>query len=326
MTISVLMATYNGAAFVEEQLDSIAKGTLPPNELVIVDDASTDGTWELLQSWREKATIERIILLRNKANIGPTASFLKALGSSTGDIVFFADQDDSWAANKIEAQVACFRSDTALLMVYCDGTITNAGLEPTGRSIFNTRNKAHLDLGGNRPTMEVMANPDIKGCTMALQGAFARRIGRDTIPDLARYWGHDHWLALFAYGMGRVHVIPEPLLLHRFHASNASSATRFSPSSLTHWRKWSGKLREQAKDHWYQRYAMVKTHVDKHGYAVNGEWEKALLAWIEIGKERQTIASLPFLKRVQRINALRERGIYDTYYNGAFTLLRDLLT
>jgi glycosyltransferase involved in cell wall biosynthesis len=294
--------------------------------LVIVDDASTDGTWELLQRWREKAPIERIILLRNDSNIGPTASFLKALDESIGDVVLFSDQDDYWAANKIETLVACFRKDATLLMSYSDGTITNAALEPTGRTIFNTRNKARLELGNNRTAMEVISNPDIKGCTMALKGAFARRIGRDTVPDIARYWGHDHWLALFAYGMGRVEVVLEPLLLHRFHASNASSATRFSLFSMAHWRKWSSKLREQSNDHWYQRYAMVKTHVDKHGYAVNGEWEKALQDWIEIGKERQTIASLPLLKRVQRINALRERGVYGTYYNGAFTLLRDLLT
>ncbi|MEX1133125.1 MAG: glycosyltransferase [Flavobacteriales bacterium] len=325
MTISVVMATHNGVAFVEEQLNTIALGTVVPDELVVVDDASTDGTGDLLEACRKNSNIARIILIRNEKNLGPTPSFLKALDRSTGDIVFFADQDDHWAPDKIESLAACFKSDRDLLLAYCDGTITNAELEPTGRTIFSTRNKAHLALGGERDLMEVMSNPDIKGCTMALNGAFARRVSKDSRPDVSTYWGHDHWLALFAYGMGPVKVVPRQLLLHRFHGSNASSATRFDPLSTKHWKKWSSKLHEQGKDHWYQRYALVKEHVDQHGYTVVPEWANALRTWIEIGKERQAIGLLPVHKRLPRVLALKERGIYRRYYNGPFTLLRDLL-
>jgi len=325
MRISVLMATHNGSAFVEEQLNTIAQGTLVPDELVVVDDASTDATWDLLEEWRKNSPIARIILIRNQKNSGPTPSFLKALDQSTGDLVLFADQDDHWAPDKIGSLAACFENDPELLLAYCDGTITNAALEPTGRTIFGTRNKAHLELGGERSPMEVMSDPDIKGCTMALQGAFARRISGDSSPDISTYWGHDHWLALFAYGMGRVQVVPRPLLLHRFHASNASSATRFDPLAIKHWKKWARKVREQGKDHWYQRYALVKEHTERQGYSVNAEWEKALHEWIEIGKERRAISSLPLFRRPRPVWSLHRRGIYRNYYNGVLTLLRDLL-
>jgi len=326
MTISVLMATHNGVAFVEEQLNTIAQGTVVPDELVVVDDASTDSTWDLLEEWRKRATIARVILVRNPKNTGPTASFMKAVDKSTGDLVLFADQDDHWASDKIESLAARFNKEPGLLLAYCDGTITNAALEPTGHTIFSTRNKARLELGGDRRPMEVMSNPDIKGCTMALQGAFARRIARDSGPDVPNYWGHDHWLALFAYGMGHVKVVPRPLLLHRFHSANASSATRFDPLTIKHWKKWTGKLREQRKDHWYQRYALVKDHIDRHGYSVDADWKKALLEWIEIGKERRAIGSLPLIKRFGPVWSLHRRGIYRDHYNGAFTLLRDLLS
>ncbi len=326
MTISVLMATHDGSAFVEEQLNSIAHSTVVPDELIVVDDASTDGTWELLEEWRKKTTIPQVVLIRNENNLGPTPSFLNALDRSTGDLVLFADQDDHWAPDKIESLAACFKGEPDVLLAYCDGTITNAELEPTGRTIFGTRNKAHLELGGERDPTEVMSNPDIKGCTMALQGAFARRVSQDSDPMVPSYWGHDHWLALFAYGMGRIKVVPKPLLLHRFHAANASSATRFDPLSVKHWRKWSRAMNEQGKDHWFQRYALVKEHVDRNGYSVNAEWEKALLEWMMIGKERRTIRSLPRFKRLGPVLSLHKRGIYRSYYNGAFTLLRDLLS
>ncbi|MBP7449505.1 MAG: glycosyltransferase, partial [Flavobacteriales bacterium] len=102
MTLSVLMATHNGAAFVEEQLNSIVQGTHLPDELIIVDDASTDGTWDLLTEWRKRVPIDGVILVRNDVNLGPTASFIKALDRSTGDLVLFADQDDKWSPEKIE--------------------------------------------------------------------------------------------------------------------------------------------------------------------------------------------------------------------------------
>jgi glycosyltransferase involved in cell wall biosynthesis len=320
------MATHNGAAFVEEQLNSIVQGTHLPDELIIVDDASTDGTWDLLTEWRKRVPIDGVILVRNDVNLGPTASFIKALDRSTGDLVLFADQDDKWSPEKIETLASCFTEDPELLMAYSDGTITNAELEPTGERIFSTRNKARLDAGGERSMMQVMSNPDIKGCTMALQGAFARRIARDRVAGFAQYWGHDHWLALFAFGMGRVKVVPRSLLLHRFHASNASSATRFSPFSINHWTKWSRKMREQEKDHWYARYAVVKEQIDRHGYSVNDDWRKALLDWIRIGEERLTIGNLPLYKRPGRVWSLHRRGIYRDHYNGVFTLMRDLLT
>jgi glycosyltransferase involved in cell wall biosynthesis len=106
-TISVALAAYNGARYLQEQLDSLAAQRRLPDELVVVDDASSDGTVGILERFRATAPFE-VKVHRNTANLGYSANFEVAISRCTGDIIFMSDQDDVWFPEKIEAVAGCF--------------------------------------------------------------------------------------------------------------------------------------------------------------------------------------------------------------------------
>ena len=96
--VSVCMATKNGAKFIREQLDSILAQLDPSDEIIISDDASTDETISLIESYNDN----RIRLLKNKLSVGISRNFEISLNVSKGEFIFLADQDDVWAPNKVE--------------------------------------------------------------------------------------------------------------------------------------------------------------------------------------------------------------------------------
>ena len=108
------MATHNGEAFIREQLNSLINQTECPDEIVIVDDASTDKTYKLLTNFKKTSPVT-IQLHRNKTNKGVIKSFEIALKNCHGDIVFFSDQDDIWHEKKISCHLKKFELE---LMAY----------------------------------------------------------------------------------------------------------------------------------------------------------------------------------------------------------------
>ncbi len=102
MKISVAMATYNGMPYIEKQLNSIIHQTRQPDEVIITDDRSTDGTVEFIQRYIASNHLSQWSTSQNENNLGWRENFRKAISKTTGDIVFFADQDDIWKEKKIE--------------------------------------------------------------------------------------------------------------------------------------------------------------------------------------------------------------------------------
>src|SRR6187402_1340706 len=98
--VSVVLCTYNGISFIDDQLNSILNQTFKNLEIIIADDCSSDGTFEKLQSYKEKDS--RIKLYRNETNLGYNMNFSKACAFSTGAYIAIADQDDVWETGKIE--------------------------------------------------------------------------------------------------------------------------------------------------------------------------------------------------------------------------------
>ena len=96
LKISIVLCTYNGAAYLREQLDSLRAQTLPFYELVVQDDGSTDGTWELLEDYRRQHSDCRIRLFRNPQRLGYNRNFLTAVQRAEGDCIACCDQDDIW--------------------------------------------------------------------------------------------------------------------------------------------------------------------------------------------------------------------------------------
>ncbi|AIS02791.1 MULTISPECIES: glycosyltransferase [Lactococcus] len=101
MNISIVMTTYNGQEHIIEQMESIKNQTRIPDEVIILDDQSSDDTVNIIQNYIEKNSLENWGIKINSVNKGWAQNFFDGMREATGDIIFLSDQDDIWTANKI---------------------------------------------------------------------------------------------------------------------------------------------------------------------------------------------------------------------------------
>jgi glycosyltransferase involved in cell wall biosynthesis len=317
--VSVALAVYKGGDFLIEQIKSILASTLLPNEIVIIDDCPEEPSKKHIDEFKFEELGVVLKYLKNEQNLGPSLSFAKAVAYSSGDIVFFCDQDDFWLEIKIETILKYFDDPTCLL-VYSDGVITDENLTPTEKTIFNTRKRAKLELGQNREVKEFFSNPDIKGCMMAFDGKFARSVFGNAPENFDDYWGHDHWLAIQAFIKGGIHVYSDVLFFHRFHSSNTSSAVKFSIFNFQLIKKYYKRARLEKIDHYYQKYSLIfkllnsDKHIDLH------ESVNYFLIY-----EKKRIGFLKMTIFIRWIFLLSLLSFYSKYRNGVYSFLRDWL-
>ncbi|RZL67923.1 MAG: glycosyltransferase, partial [Pedobacter sp.] len=97
--ISIALCTYNGEKYIEKQLDSLVSQSYTPIEIVISDDSSTDGTWNILEKYA--AVYPFIKLFKSRINLGFTKNFEQAISFCNGDFIALSDQDDIWDTDKL---------------------------------------------------------------------------------------------------------------------------------------------------------------------------------------------------------------------------------
>lgn len=122
--VSIAMTMYNGEKYIVEQLKTIMNQTRTADEVVIVDDKSTDHCVELVENFIETNHLKNWQLVKNDKNVGWKKNFYKAAGYTTGDVVFFSDQDDIWMPNKIEKMLNVMINMNAG-GVYCESIIVD---------------------------------------------------------------------------------------------------------------------------------------------------------------------------------------------------------
>ena len=116
--ISVAMATYNGEKFIEEQLDSILDQTVKVNEIIIHDDISSDNTKAVVQKYIEDKGLSGIVKFSvNAKNLGYASNFMSALWETTGDYIFFCDQDDIWTSTRVEDMVRVMEENKEIALL-----------------------------------------------------------------------------------------------------------------------------------------------------------------------------------------------------------------
>lgn len=109
--ISVAMTTYNGENFVLEQINSIFHQTRNIDELIIVDDHSSDQTIPIILHLMQEHPDWSIKVYVNTKNLGYKRNFEKAIALSNGDHIFLSDQDDVWMENKVEEMMRIMETD-----------------------------------------------------------------------------------------------------------------------------------------------------------------------------------------------------------------------
>ena len=119
MKISIAMTTYNGEKYIIEQLDSLKNQTLKPDEVIIADDGSSDNTCNLIKCYIEKFKLVNWFFYQNEKNMGWKVNFHNVIKKTTGDVVFFCDQDDVWYLKKIETMTTIFRDNPTINVLAC---------------------------------------------------------------------------------------------------------------------------------------------------------------------------------------------------------------
>lgn len=222
LSVSVVMATYNGRPYLAEQLQSVLVQLLPGDELIVVDDGSKDGTPEMAEAL-QSAFVQ---VVRNPRNLGVLASFESGMLMASREIIFLCDQDDVWLSGKRAAFVKAFENDSGVLVVVSDAELINAVGLVTAPSFMQLRGGFH---GGFWTT--VVKNRYL-GCAMALR----RELLAVALPIPPTVPMHDMWLGALASAVGRVYYIPRPLIQYRRHDTNASPARSQGWLRIVRWR------------------------------------------------------------------------------------------
>lgn len=228
--VVILMTTYQGEAYLKEQMDSILAQDYPHWRLIVRDDGSQDATMLLLSAYAN-AHPDKISVERNAVNKGAAKNFLTLLadaageygGSDTGRVYFmFADQDDIWHADKLRRTLRRMKrvekrygaSQPAL--VFTDAAVVDEIMTKTADSFIRHQHLNAKKLSLNHLLMENVC----QGCTMMMNAPLARLV---KVPDEgARY--HDWWVALIAAAHGHISYLPEATLDYRQHGGNAVGA------------------------------------------------------------------------------------------------------
>jgi glycosyltransferase involved in cell wall biosynthesis len=209
------MCTYNGEAYLLEQLISIINQSRLPDEMHICDDKSTDHTREILESFVSNAPFP-IYLHFNERNLGPTKNFEKAISFCSSDIIVLSDQDDVWSKNKLERLESSFQLNPKAGLVFTDAEIVNEKLQPTGHSLWHyTFWPKEQNLFRKGKAFKVLTQYNvITGATMAFRAKY-----KDLILPIPNglIAIHDGWIALLIAAVSEIVFIPETTIKYRQH-------------------------------------------------------------------------------------------------------------
>ncbi len=235
--VQVLMSTYQGERFLEEQIESLLSQSWKNLEILIRDDGSTDGTMEILERYCMRYSNIQVFA---GENVGVAKSFFELLEESDGDFVAFCDQDDVWLEHKVEAAVAMLAKEQGPAL-YCGGKrLVDSSLEPIGQ-----QTGGNLRPGFGNAVVECICT----GCTAVLNRQLAD-ILKARLPEHAIL--HDWWSYLAAAYVGKVIYDPEVYILYRQHEQNVVGAKAGFwgevQGKAAYLRKNRGKLQGQLQD------------------------------------------------------------------------------
>lgn len=217
MAVSVCMASHNGERFIARQLESILAELALEDELIVVDDHSSDNTVALIRAQQDA----RIRLHKNTHRLGHVASFAKAISLAKGDIIALADQDDIWPENRLTCIKSALHEPNCLVVAgnFLEIDDHEQTLSRPHKRILNAsdshRNSANIwgILQGTRPYF---------GCAMAFKSALKAQI----LPIPFYVESHDLWIAMAGNIDGGITHLETNILLKRLHTHNVSAPTR----------------------------------------------------------------------------------------------------
>ena len=211
--VSVVMCTYNGARYLREQLESIARQSRLPAELIVCDDGSDDETVPILRTFASDVQFP-VRISRNPDRLGSTRNFDQAIGLASGELIALCDQDDVWTPEKLERLSDILIANASLGGVFSDAAL----IDDNGRSIGSTLFEKHRF--SSRKQREFLDNPAkvllkhdvVTGATLMF-----RRAMLPFVRPIPPSWVHDAWLAWIISLHSNLALTTAPFTFYRIH-------------------------------------------------------------------------------------------------------------
>lgn len=205
--VSVAMCTYNGAAYLREQMDSVIHQTYKNLEIVIVDDASSDNTIQIIKEYQQKDL--RIKFYQNEKNLGYNKNFEKAISLSSAQYIATSDQDDIWEALKIETMMNSWPANSLFIYSFSGNFYNNdfKMRKPAPQIYYHDIDNIH----------SLVFNSPVHG--------HACMFKKELLNHCALFPAdifYDWWMSMHAASIGVIGCVPHTLTWHRVHEKNSS--------------------------------------------------------------------------------------------------------
>ncbi len=227
--ISIVLCTYNGERFLEEQVRSLLQQTYPNVEIIISDDASVDSTPLLLQQYENIPSVQ---LFFQEKNLGPIKNVEFAINQTRGEFIAFSDQDDIWLPEKIEK---LYRAIGKSWLVYSDSEL----VDDEGNSLHKKLSGLRRMYSGDKTKGFVFSNV-VWGHTMLIN----RQLLKESIP-IPQQIPHDIWMGFKAATITGITYLDEVLAKYRMHTATVTktiAATAKPRSSARRYADFKNKL------------------------------------------------------------------------------------
>lgn len=218
--VLILLATYNGKEYIEEQINSILKQTYKNIELIISDDNSNDETIDIIEKIREKD--KRIEIFKSESTQGILKNFNKLINiakTKKYDYIMLSDQDDVWKKDKVEKSLKLIleieqKKSLLPILVYTNLELVDKNLKKLEMKIRYKKETIRL--------FRILHQNPIYGCTMMLNKKLIDSL-EESFPE--EFIHHDYYITFIAFLMGEIYHLDEECIFYRQHGKNNSGSS-----------------------------------------------------------------------------------------------------
>lgn len=202
--VSIAVCTFNGQAYLKQQLETLINQTYQQIEIIVVDDCSTDETQNICNAFKS----DKLVFHRNELNLGYVKNFEKAIKLCKGNYICLCDQDDVWELNKIEVLINHIGNH---ILIYHNSDFIDGNGKKIGDESMGSRYNMY---DGNSALPFILSN-----CISGHAAMFSKQLVPKLLPFDSRFF-HDWWLAYVAFNIGTVKYLNQILVHYRQHETS----------------------------------------------------------------------------------------------------------
>ena len=220
--IDILLTTYNGQAYLKEQIDSILAQSNQDWRLIIRDDGSSDNSVSIVEKYAAEYPDKIKLIIDSDGNLGANLNFGRLLEQANAGYIMFSDQDDVWLPNKIELTLNVMKATEQIypdkpVLIHTDLKVVDSDLNIIADSMWSYQ-KLSPEIGDD--LSKIMAQNVVTGCTMMIN----RKASDVSTPIPAEAIMYDWWIAMNVARYGKIVYLSAPSILYRQHSDNRIGA------------------------------------------------------------------------------------------------------